>query len=149
MAGDDDIPSFFESDHDGTRLHADLRLGRKITSKPWLVVVGGRRSVGMIFEVKPRMTLGRSQPADVALDEEGVSRKHALVELLQGGVVRVTDLGSSNGIRVGGRLVKTHALRDGERMRLGDAVLTLLHLDDESDVLVSNLRASADAIARK
>jgi two-component system, cell cycle response regulator len=147
MVGYDDVPSFFEANDEETRLHADLRLGRKIVSKPWLLVVGGRRCVGMLFEVRAKMTLGRALPADVVLDEEGVSRRHAQVELLQGGVVRVSDLDSSNGIRVGGRLVKAHPLRDGERLRLGDAVLTLVHLDDESDALAANLRASADAIA--
>ncbi|HVH45964.1 MAG TPA: FHA domain-containing protein, partial [Labilithrix sp.] len=77
-----------------------------------------------------------------------VSRQHAQVELVAG-VVRVSDLGSSNGIRVSGRRVKVHPLRDGERLRLGDAVLTLVHMDDNTPALVQNLRASVDAIATK
>lgn len=103
----------------------------------------------MLIEVRPKMTIGRAAPVDVVLDEEGVSRRHAQVELLAGGVVRVTDLDSSNGIRVAGRRVKLHALRDGERLRLGDAVLTLVHFDDNTSLLVQNLRASLDAITSK
>lgn len=141
---DDGVPSFVdEADEDEhTRLAEDLRLAPRVGQKPWLLVVGGRRCVGMLFEVQPKMILGRAEPADVLLDEDGVSRRHAQIELLTGGVVRVSDLESSNGVRVGGRLVKAHSLRDGERLRLGDAVLTLVHLDDTPDVLTANLRSS-------
>jgi pSer/pThr/pTyr-binding forkhead associated (FHA) protein len=148
MVGDDDLPSLGEPDDDdeATRSSEDLRL-RSATGqkKPFLLVVGGRRCLGMLIEVRRKMTIGRAQPVDILLDEEGVSRRHAQVELL-GGVVRVTDLDSSNGVRVGGRLVKSHPLRDGERLRLGQAVLTLVHIDDNPLVVAVNLRASADAL---
>lgn len=149
--GKDDLPDFSEPADPSQQTVAsdDLRLGARFGHKPWLLVVGGRRCVGMLIEVRPKMTIGRAAPVDVVLDEEGVSRRHAQVELLAGGVVRVTDLDSSNGIRVSGRRVKLHALRDGERLRLGDAVLTLVHFDDNTSLLVQNLRASLDAIAAK
>jgi ABC transport system ATP-binding/permease protein len=110
--------------------------------------VGGRRCVGMLVEVRVKMTIGREPPVDFVLDEEGVSRRHAQVEVLPGGVVRVTDLDSSNGIRIAGRLVKSHPLRDGERLRLGDAVLTLVHIDDNTQMLARNLRASVDTLTK-
>jgi pSer/pThr/pTyr-binding forkhead associated (FHA) protein len=150
--GDDEVPSLFEPDElpapEVTRLAEDLLLGPRPGQKPWLLVVGGRRCVGMLFEVRPRMTLGRAEPSDVLLDEEGVSRRHAQVEVVAGGVVRVTDLDSSNGIRVGGRRVKSHPLRDGERLRLGAAVLTLVHFDDVPNLLLMNLRASVEALSK-
>ena len=145
----DDIPDFSDEDDPKQRTVAaeDLRLGPRTGQKPWLVVVGGKRSVGMLVEVKRKLTIGRAPPVDLLLDEEGVSRMHAQIELVAG-VVRVTDLGSSNGIRVGGRRVKVHPLRDGERLRLGDAVLTLVHFEDNTSTLVQNIRASLDAITR-
>ena len=151
MAGKDDLPDFSGDDEQPvqrTALAEDLRLGLRLGQKPWLVVVGGRRCVGLLIEIKHKMTIGRVAPADVVLDEEGVSRRHAQVEILQGGVIRVTDLDSSNGIRVAGRRVKFHALRDGERLRLGDAVLTLVHFDDNVQMLARNLRTSAELLAK-
>jgi len=144
-----DIPDFSDEDDARQRTVAaeDLRLGPRAGQRPWLLVVGGKRSVGMLIEVKRTLTIGRAPPVDVLLDEEGVSRRHAQIELVAG-VVRVSDLGSSNGIRVGGRRVKVHPLRDGERVRLGDAVLTLVHFEDNTPVLVRNVRASMDAIAK-
>jgi pSer/pThr/pTyr-binding forkhead associated (FHA) protein len=149
---DSDVPTLYgpgeEPDDESTRLAEDLRLAPRTAQKPWLLVVGGKRSVGMFFEVRHKMTIGRAD-ADVLIDEEGVSRPHAQLELLAGGVVRVSDLDSSNGIRVGGRLVKAQALRDGERLRLGDAVLTLIHLDDVPTVLAANLRSSSEKVGQK
>jgi DNA-binding NtrC family response regulator len=52
---------------------------------------------------RPR-TFGRVDVADVALDDPGVSRRHALLEPAPGGLL-VTDLGSHNGTFVdGGRI---------------------------------------------
>lgn len=148
IEGDDDVPSLVDPDEaeEHTRLAEDLRLGPRLGQKPWLLVVGGRRCAGTLLPVRPRMIIGRAEPVDVLLDEEGVSRRHAQVELLTGGVVRVSDLESSNGIRIGGRLVKSHALRDGERLRLGDAVLTLVHFDDAPKIIAANLRRSIDQL---
>jgi len=146
-----DLPDFAEDDDPvhATALAEDLRLGLRLGQKPWLLVVGGRRCVGMLIEIQNKMVIGRAAPSNVILDEEGVSRRHAQVELLPGGVVRVTDLDSSNGVRVAGRRVKFHPLRDGERLRLGDAVLTLVHFDDNKHLLAKNLRASSEALLGK
>lgn len=114
------VPALYEPDDDvteRTRSAADLRFTQQTAQKPWLLVVAGRRSVGLLFAIRDRMTVGRAE-ADIVLDEAGVSRTHAQIDLLPGGVVRVSDLGSSNGVRVGGRLVKTHRLRHGEHSAL-------------------------------
>ncbi len=147
----DDLPDFTDEDDpvQKTAMAEDLRLGLRLGQKPWLLVVGGRRCVGMLIEVRQKMIIGRIAPADIIIEEEGVSRRHAQVELLPGGVVRVTDLDSSNGVRVAGRRVKVHPLRDGERLRLGDAVLTLVHIDDNTQLLARNLRVCADALLSK
>jgi len=149
MVGDDDIPDFSDKEvaQDRTMVTDGLRLGPHVGQKPWLLVVGGKRCVGMLFEVRNGMTIGRAAPADVVLNEEGVSRQHARIEVVAG-VVRVSDLASSNGVRLGGRRVKINPLRDGERLRLGDAVLTLVHMDDNTSVVTTNLRASVDALAK-
>jgi FHA domain len=150
VGGKDDLPDFSDGDEPAqhTAFAEDLRLGLRLGQKPWLLVVGGRRRVGMLIEVKNNMTIGRVPPVDVVIDEEGVSRRHARIEIVQGGVVRVTDLDSSNGIRVAGRRVKSHALRDGERLRLGDAVLTLVHFDDNTQMLAANLQASLAQLSK-
>jgi pSer/pThr/pTyr-binding forkhead associated (FHA) protein len=146
---DDDLPDFSENVDPSQRTMAaeDLRLGTRFGQRPWLFVVGGKRAIGTLIEIRSKMTIGRAPPVDIVLDEEGVSRRHAIIESVNG-VIRVSDLDSSNGIRVNGRRVKVHALRDGERLRLGDAVLTLVHVDDNIPFFEQNLRASLDRLKK-
>lgn len=65
-------------------------------------------------------TVGRDQMAEVFLDEVLVSRGHARIELA-GAEWVVKDLGSTNGTRVNGKLVKEQRLRDGDELRFARA----------------------------
>jgi uncharacterized RDD family membrane protein YckC len=70
------------------------------------------------------VVLGRSHGAGIRVDEETVSRSHALLTLREGRAV-IRDLGSSNGLFVGGRRVAGQAaVSDGETIGLGSATLT-------------------------
>jgi hypothetical protein len=75
------------------------------------------------FELaQPVMILGRSKRCDIVLADPNVSRQHAEVRLDNGDFV-VTDLDSTNGLKVNGRPVKRAVLNDGDRLELGTAVL--------------------------
>ena len=66
-----------------------------------------------------RMTVGTLESNDVVVDAEGVSRVHAVFELL-GAAWCVRDLGSRNGTFVnGGRIVGERALHSGDEIVLG------------------------------
>ncbi|HET9795708.1 MAG TPA: FHA domain-containing protein [Thermoanaerobaculia bacterium] len=70
------------------------------------------------------VVLGRSHSAGVRVDEETVSRSHALLTLREGRAV-IRDLGSSNGLFVAGRRVAGQAaVSDGDTIGLGSATLT-------------------------
>ncbi|HWC65106.1 MAG TPA: FHA domain-containing protein, partial [Thermoanaerobaculia bacterium] len=70
------------------------------------------------------VVLGRSHSAGIRVDEETVSRSHALLTLREGRAV-IRDLGSSNGLFVAGRRVAGQAaVSDGDTIGLGSAVLT-------------------------
>jgi hypothetical protein len=65
-----------------------------------------------------RMTLGRSRECDIVVDDANVSRRHA--ELTpEGEGWRISDLGSTNGIKVNRRRVEDAVLRHGDRVTLG------------------------------
>jgi hypothetical protein len=66
-----------------------------------------------------RLTVGTVDSNDVVVDEDGVSRVHAVFERL-GGAWCVRDLGSRNGTFVnGGRIIGEHALHAGDEILLG------------------------------
>lgn len=69
------------------------------------------------------VVLGRSHGAGIRVDEETVSRSHALLTLRAGRAV-IRDLGSSNGLFVAGRRVTGQApVADGDTILLGSAKL--------------------------
>ena len=74
------------------------------------------------------IVLGRSRSCAVRIDEETVSRSHALLSL-RNGQAMVRDLGSSNGLFVNGqRTFREAALRNGDVIGLGSATLSLVML---------------------
>jgi hypothetical protein len=63
--------------------------------------------------------LGRSRDADVQVDDQNVSRKHAEVRP-SGASWTVRDLGSTNGVKVNGRRIQgAQSLRSGDTITLG------------------------------
>lgn len=64
------------------------------------------------------LVLGRDPGVDVRLDGDGVSRRHAALELRDGEAF-IADLGSRNGVSVNGRRVASARLGPGEVVRLG------------------------------
>lgn len=69
--------------------------------------------------------IGRSRASTVHIPETTVSRQHAKV-IVGDGMVRVADLGSSNGTFVNGDKIEGEKkLTDGDRLLIGDAELTI------------------------
>ena len=69
--------------------------------------------------------IGRSRSAPVQIAESTVSRQHAIL-VVEPGVVRLKDLGSSNGTFVNGKRVEgTTGLSDGDKIVVGEAELVI------------------------
>ena len=89
----------------------------------YLVVIDGDKA-GLRIELggKP-LVIGRTEPADVVLPDEQVSRRHCRVGMVLDDVF-VTDLGSSNGTFIDGERITGNAfLPVGARLRLGARTL--------------------------
>jgi hypothetical protein len=73
--------------------------------------------------ITARATVGRLPDCDVTLDDASVSRRHA--ELTEtNGTWEISDLGSTNGVKLNGERVQTARLADGDRLELGNVKLT-------------------------
>ncbi|MEW5741858.1 MAG: GGDEF domain-containing protein [Myxococcota bacterium] len=100
---------------------------------PVLMVVGGpRTSIGRVFRITSDLLLGRAGEADVWLDGEGVSRKHARV-LREGAGITVVDLGSKNGTWVNGERIERRALSAGDLLQVGAQHLLRFTWQDQLD----------------
>ena len=95
-----------------------------------IVLAGG--NVGEMYEIDPQLVLGRGREADVRLQGDGISRKHALVRL-DGEGVRFEDLGSTNGSFINGERVMQQVLNEGDKVQIGTAVILKFTYHDELD----------------
>jgi pSer/pThr/pTyr-binding forkhead associated (FHA) protein len=73
---------------------------------------------------EPQMTLGRSSSSGLRIDDDKVSRQHALVQRTGTAAWRITDLDSTNGTFVNDHPIRAdHPLRDRDRIRIGGTEL--------------------------
>lgn len=79
---------------------------------------------------RPVTVVGRGADADLRLPDTGVSRAHAELRV-EGDVVRVVDLQSTNGTLVNGRRVHEAVLSDGDRLDIGATGLIYRSHDEE------------------
>lgn len=74
--------------------------------------------------------IGRAQECDLALDDPMVSRRHAQLDV-RPDVVSIEDLGSRNGVIVGGqRIDGRRELASGEQVVIGSQEMTVYRADD-------------------
>lgn len=66
---------------------------------------------------RERIKIGRRADSDVQLDHLSVSGEHAQITNIRNDSF-LQDLGSTNGVRVNGRLVKNHHLQDGDEINI-------------------------------
>src|SRR5947209_3488850 len=78
---------------------------------------------GRVFrELTTPVTIGREEGNLLRLNDERVSRFHAKVQIDNEDVI-LTDLESTNGTRVNGRVVQIRRLRPGDRVCVGRSLL--------------------------
>lgn len=96
-----------------------------VTAPPALVVVYGGNLGKTYYLQQAEEIIGRGLSADIHLDEDSVSRRHARITVTHKETT-VYDLESTNGVFVNGHRVQHAALKDGDRLHLGETVLKYL-----------------------
>jgi len=90
--------------------------------------------------VEHGLTIGRVAGCDLVIQDTKASRRHARV-VVEGGVVEIEDLGSSNGTLLNGKPVQRRMLRHGDVVQIGT---TLLTFEEESAEATSGVPAVDD-----
>ncbi|MFM6847660.1 MAG: FHA domain-containing protein, partial [Terrabacter sp.] len=95
-----------------------------------LRVVSGNGAGRVIRLGRGEHVVGRAASADVRLDDPGISRAHAIVEVRADGI-RVRDLGTTNPSRLDGVVVPLEGatLSEGRHLRLGSTTVVLGPVD--------------------
>ena len=117
-----------------------VRGGKK---RAFVVVLSGDR-MGEMFPLKDdRTTIGRGLQTDVRINDEGISRTHAVVEMEDGDYL-LSDAGSTNGTFANGSKVDRYKLQEGDKIQIGaSSVLKFTYHDDLDEDFQRNLYESA------
>ncbi|HET6146235.1 MAG TPA: FHA domain-containing protein [Polyangia bacterium] len=120
---------------------ADGEVPRLIAAASWPAHLPPPPALRLAVPERPYL-VGRGEDCDLVLPSDEVSREHAV--LVRGWTgLHIRDLGSKNGVRVGGRLISAEQrLRDGDRVELGSLEL---RVDDPEDRYLAALQAAAEA----
>jgi len=99
--------------------------------KACLIIISGIDMGSIIPLDQPKITLGRDPECDFVLRDDGVSRIHA--EVIRHGPesVIIRDMGSTNGISVGGQRIKEAILNKGDKVLLGPRTILKYEIQDQ------------------
>lgn len=110
-----------------TRFSVGASGGRTCDSRPGsLVRIYPAEGLGQLISLSDGSVLvGRDPAAQLSIDDDSVSRRHALLEHMRGADV-VQDLGSTNGTWVNEQKISVWTLEAGDRLRFGKQIFTYL-----------------------
>jgi hypothetical protein len=106
----------------------------RIGDKAWIEFApGGDRALAPVMFSGELLRIGRHSDNDIALDHASVHRHHALIQRTPDQEFVLVDLtaGTGNMLLVNDRPVDRAALRDGDRIALGEAAVTF-HIGAEA-----------------
>ncbi|MBN2448285.1 MAG: SpoIIE family protein phosphatase [Phycisphaerae bacterium] len=98
---------------------------RQVPVPTAMLTIAGPERVDEVLLDSRGVVIGRNQKCDVVLKSERVSRRHARVFQDPFGRWIIEDLGSGNGVLVHGERITAHAILPGEKIGIGQYVLTL------------------------
>src|SRR5258706_2823411 len=93
-----------------------------------LVIAEGKEAGREFVFEQSSVLIGRTSDCDIVLYDPGVSRKHARIFAEAHGYF-VEDMGSSNGTKVNGAIIKKKQLADGDAISLGPVVFNFAGLN--------------------
>ena len=111
--------------------------------RAFVVVLAGDR-MGEMFPLNDgRTSIGRGLQADVRINDEGISRTHAVVNA-ESGEYYLSDAGSTNGTFANGKRVDKYPLQEGDKIQIGaSSVLKFTYHDDLDEDFQRSLYESA------
>jgi diguanylate cyclase (GGDEF)-like protein len=110
----------------------EIRTDNKNRNAYFIVISG--KIAGKMFKIdQSEMLIGRSDEADIQIEDEGVSRKHAKIIRMADGQIMLIDLGSTNGTYFNGVRITEHILKDGDKIQIGSTTILKFSYQTEDE----------------
>lgn len=94
---------------------------------------------------QPVIKIGKLASSTLRLEEETVSRMHAVIEVDAAGVPRLIDLGSTRGTTLNGTRIDRATLKSGDQIRFGDSRVVVTFAAQNDNALAAPLNDNAIA----
>ena len=102
---------------------------------PYLVIFDGMNMGSYIPLEDTPLLLGRDETCDVVINDAGISRQHARLQLSPKGRVEVFDLRSTNGTYINGKRITHGTMKVGDKILFGQRTLAKFVMEDSLDRL--------------
>ncbi|MBL92036.1 MAG: GGDEF domain-containing protein [Myxococcales bacterium] len=102
---------------------------RRPKASACLVEIYGQQIGRKLLLTQGELIVGRSQKADIQVEQESVSRQHARFRVQANGIT-VEDMGSTNGTYVNDQPAKPDALSCGDQIKIGRTIYKFLEGED-------------------
>ncbi|MBX7191892.1 MAG: response regulator [Sandaracinaceae bacterium] len=113
--------------------------------KARLVVLRGSQP-GRRYPLDDHSSIGRGSSCTVQIEDAMSSRKHALIQRVEGSTWELVDLGSRNGTLLNGRPAGHDPIRFGDHIQIGETVFLFSHTDPLEERILH--RQKLEAIGR-
>jgi hypothetical protein len=107
-----------------------------------ILVVEGKADRAIPLK-KTLTSIGREKGNDIRLKSSQVSRLHCAIHK-QGNLLRVTDMGSANGVFVNGKKIESATLRPNDRLTIGSMTFRVDYKGVPSPAAVPAKQAAVD-----
>jgi two-component system cell cycle response regulator len=111
-----------------------------------LILIRGNPQGHRYFISQDQMIIGRDPTADISISDQSISRKHAKI-IREGTVVKIEDLGSSNGTVINGKKLdagQTVSLSKEDMIKLGNSIVKYLPAGEIEIIFYGNMNAAAN-----
>ncbi len=88
----------------------------------YLILLRENNKIKNIKITGPSVTIGRNPAHDVAMADPFLSRDHAKILVLKDGTFEIHDIGAKSPVRINGKIISKHKLKDGDKGSRGPQV---------------------------
>ena len=124
-----------DSDDTTVKQHVVPVLLREV-EQLWVLVVSGPAAGHWHHVTEKGALIGRQRGLEIAIEDPGISRRHAAIARTAGSQYVIRDLGSSNGLFVAGVRVHEHVLGDGDQIQLSDDTMLRVRYAEPAEIRI-------------
>ncbi len=112
---------------------ADLLGQSKEHNSAFLIVISAKHpaGIGKMVKLERELIMGRSTEANMQIEDDGVSRKHAKLMMAPNGQYQLVDLGSTNGTFLNGIKISVATMQDGDKVQIGSNTVLKFSIQDQ------------------